>query len=294
MAKLALVLLIGVAATGCSGQFLKHLNLPKIPSPNSISVKSPAQLAEAAAKTAAKAAEAGRDAVAAVATNSESALEAAEAAAQQGKQALDSSKPQAEVAKALDAAADALKHASDHIAAANASDVTAALSNVGDSALPQGKTVADIASAAQKSTKSEVADTIREMVPQVSGAVDRTGHQVAETVQREIPRAAALVNRTGSNIATAIGGPAKPVPGSELPADDEDAFGQRNLAPLAGLMLLVVTAVAAYVVAQRFKGGARSPMLLSDALDGTARNDSPQARGSMQMTSGEATGFARF
>mmetsp|Transcript_146153 Transcript_146153/g.467030 ORF Transcript_146153/g.467030 Transcript_146153/m.467030 type:complete len:283 (+) Transcript_146153:102-950(+) len=282
MVKLSLVLLLGVAATGCSGQgFLKHL--PKIEPPK---ITSPAQLAEAAAKQAAKVANDGQESVVAAAA-------APASAAQAGKDALDRSKPQEQVAKALEAAGDALKHASDNVAAANISDVSSALSNVGDSATPQGEKMSDIIEAAQKSSKQEVADTIRESAPKVSGLVDQTGHKVAETVQKEVPKAAALVDRTASHIADAVGGPVKPAE-INLPSLEE-IFGQRSFAPMLGLMFLVMTALGGYFVAKQFKTSARSPMLLSDTLDGTARTDSPQARGgSLEMRPSEQAAFARF
>lgn len=275
---------------GCSADFLK--SLPKF-DPSKIAQVSPTQIAEAARQ----AAEAAAGKAAAAASSPQSVADFGKDAVQKGQEALDKTSPQQEISKALDAASGALQNAKDRVETASPTDVKDAVTRAGDAALPQGTTFEDLAHAASGASKQDVADTIRQATPQLTEAVSRTGQHISEGVRGAVPKATALVNRTGEHVVSALGGrPLGPAGGPSETMPEEPMDGEGTSSKLMGLFLLTVAAVAGYFVAQRFKqGSVRSPILLSDALDGV-HGDSPQMRGgSMQLSSrDDSVAFARM
>lgn len=281
------LLLAGAIVGGCrAGDFLHHL--PRI-DPGKIARQSPSQVAQTVAKTAGDAAKSAGD----LASSPQSAANAGKQALAEGKDAIDGARPQDHISKALDAASDALKHASDRVSAANASDVRSALTHAGDAALPQDTSVNDLVNAAHGASKDDIANSIRDVTPSITGMVDRTGQRLAHGVDSAVPKATGFVNRTGGRISSALGGvPYHPsVPSSAEETEDEEGGSTKMM----GLLLLAIAAGGGYFVAQRFKqSNARSPILLSDALD-DVRGDSPQSRGGvMQMTAVDEPAFSRF
>merc|ERR1711879_963726 len=122
---------------------------------------------------------------------------------------------------------------------------------------------------------------------------DRTGTSMADQIIKGTPKAVGLVNRTGDQMAEAL----HPTQKTDHATPFEDGMGDRGFTPLAGILLVAATAVGGYFVAQRFKtSSSRSPVLLSEALDGVnSRGSFPQGRGgAVQLSTVEEPGFSRF
>lgn len=206
-------------------------------------------------------------------------------------QAVDSTKSQQkELAEAMAKAGAALQRTADVIGNASSSDVQSSLKGAGSQAADSSD-LASVKDALGKASKQDVADELRKVTPEAAGAVDRTSQQVSEKLREASPKAVALVNRTGNKVAEAIS--PKHIPDSEDIDPFDSALGGRGWVGLAGVVVLLLTAGAAYLVSLRFKRSQRSPVLLSDALDTAQPVSGSRGRNTVQMTTQEPF-FSQF
>lgn len=181
--------------------------------------------------------------------------------------------------------------------AEQAGQVAEAASQLPESLGSSVQGVEESLSAVQVIKPEELASAVREATPQAAAAVQSGSLQAADAMKLAAPQAAAALNRTGHSVADKIDGHGGvtmispegiPVDATEVP----DA-AERGWAPLSGVVLLVLTAAAGYMLVARYKGNQqRSPLLMSDedALQGVGsarsiRNpmDGPQSAGFQQM-----------
>mmetsp|Transcript_62072 Transcript_62072/g.131117 ORF Transcript_62072/g.131117 Transcript_62072/m.131117 type:complete len:308 (-) Transcript_62072:285-1208(-) len=306
--KLSAILLLGSLVGSSAGQGFKHL--PKVHLPKQLPDHLPEHLPEhlptspsevqKAAQDAASKAVAGAETAASEAEDIASSAAAdpksvVEEVAEKGKEVAQGAGDHKEQAsKALDGAGNVIKHLSEQVANASTSDVdkiSLPLPLPGDS---NPSELARKIKHESEGSKDQVADAIRDVTPSISDTLSKKGTKIGETIQREAPHAAEQVDHAGESMASALHPTSSPHSSADLPLDP--AVETSRMVPIVAMV--AITMAAGYFVAQRFKSNtARSPILLSDALEGVngPRGDSPQGRGGvMQMATADEAGFSRF
>lgn len=293
MARALVALLVGATVSCSSADFLASLQ--KKVHARRFAQQTPAQIGQAVAKAAAGAVKTANAAASSAEASGKSAEHFGMDAVQQGKQVADTLRQNE--ASIESRAKNAGQRVADNIHTV-ASEAASEAAKTADEASRSPQSVMNFGRDAVQEGK-QAADKIRQATPAVTGAVSQTEQRVEQAVQTATHHGGALVNGTGESLSSATTKPDSGDPGlvdarKRDPGLVEEREEDYHLSKITCLAAMVGALSAGYFVSQRFKQrSVRSPILLSDALDGVA-TDQQSRGGLMQMSSVDEPGFSRF